>query len=163
MLRHKTHQKAKSGEHRGIQVFCIERKCVIDEGFCHYVCPKTRECPLWSDNNELLRSYAKPIYYNQQVETIYPATERLDPRISAETQNRVSFTPNRLLETPNTIMHQMNDLRKAPGIGHVEGYKWPECECAACCSELLINLMQETHRDHRQKTQQSIHDKTTLA
>jgi hypothetical protein len=143
-------------------VFCIERNCVIEEGFCHYVCPKTRECPRWKGNNEVLRAYAKPIYYNQQVETAYPPTERLDPRVSAETQHRVNFTPNRLLETPNTTIHQLNDLRKAPWIGHVEGYQWPECECVACCSELLINLMQETHRSHRQKTQQPFNGKAAL-
>lgn len=162
MLQKKVHKKAKSGGRQGIHVFCIERKCVIEEGFCHYVCPKTRECPLWNDDNQLFRSIAKPIYYDQRLETDLPTTEQLDPCISTEKHYRGSFIPNRLLETPNTIMHQVNDLRKAPWIGHVEGYKWPECECAACCSELLINLMQET-RSHRQKTQQPLNGKASLA
>ena len=151
-----------SGRARNIHVFCVERKCVIEEGFCRYVCPKTHECPLWRDEHKILRSMGKPIYYDQRPSQFTHSREQLEPNTLTPKQHSVNFIPNQFLETSAPTMHQFNELRKAPGIGHVEGYKWPECECAACCSELLMNLMQETHNSYRQKTQQSSHTQIAL-
>jgi hypothetical protein len=162
LLRKNAKQTATSGRARNIHVFCVERKCVIEEGFCRYVCPQTHECLLWRDEHEILRSMAKPIYYDQRPSPFTHTREPLKPRTLTPKQHSVNFIPNQFLETPPPTMHQFNELRKAPGIGHVEGYKWPECECAACCSELLMNLMQETYSSYRQKSQQSSHTQSAL-
>lgn len=150
-----------SGKRQGLHVFCIERHCIIEEGFCRYVCPQTRECPLWRRARERQASHsiAKPIYYDQQVDTVFPTIIPHDSRRVMEPPRQASFTPSGELDIPHIVMHQMSELRKAPGSGHVQGYKWPECECAACCSELLINLMQDNQRSPRSQTHHSIRDK----
>lgn len=162
MLGKNAKQLAKSGSVRNIHVFCVERKCVIEEGFCRYVCPESQECSFWRDERELFRQMTKPIFYDQRLSQFANTKEQLKPNTLTPKQHSVNFTPDPFLETSPATMNRFNELRKAPWIGHVEGYKWPECECAACCSELLINLMQETHSSSRQKTQHSSHTQTAL-
>ncbi|MCW4041820.1 MAG: hypothetical protein NWE83_13855 [Candidatus Bathyarchaeota archaeon] len=162
MLRNNAPRMAKSGRDRDIHVFCVERNCVIEEGFCHYVCPKTQECPLWNRNHELFHSMTKPIYYDQRPRPDLPAMKPRQPHTLPTKPHPVNFLPNQVLESPTTTIHQVNDLRNAPWIGHVKGYKWPECECPACCSELLINLMRETHKSYRQKPQNLSHKQASL-
>jgi hypothetical protein len=153
LLRTNARQTAKSERGQGIHVFCVERNCAIEEGFCHYVCPNVQECPLWRSDHELVRSMTKPIYYDQRPRRLLPNVEdRKPPRPSAKHQTG-NYIPNRLLLNSTSTMHQVRDLQNVPWIGHADGYKWPECECPACCSELLINLMQDTHKSHRQKPQ----------
>ena len=161
MVRKNAKQTATSGKARSIHVYCVERKCVIEDGFCRYVCPQTHECLLWRNEHEIFRSMTKPIYYDQQPNRFTYTGEQLTPHTLTPKKQPVDYIPNQFLETSALTMHQFNELRNAPGIGHVEGYKWPECECAACCSELLMNLMQETS-SYRQKTQQSSHTQAAL-
>jgi hypothetical protein len=155
-------QTATSGRAHNVHVFCVERKCVIEDGFCRYVCPQTHECHLWREEHNILRSIAKPIYYNQRSSQSTHVKEELKPHTLTPKQHSVNFIPNQSFETSPPTIHQFNELRQAPWIGHVEGYKWPECECAACCSEMLMDLMQETYRSYRQKTQQSFHTQAKL-
>jgi hypothetical protein len=155
-------KNAKHTQSEGVRnsyVFCVERKCVIEEEFCRYVCPKTQDCPLWHDEYEIFRQRSQPIYYDQRSSRVAHTLKQHTPNTLTPQQHSVNFISNQFLETASTSVHQFNDLRKAPGIGHVEGYKWPECECPACCSELLINLMQETY-SFQQKTQHSSHTHT---
>ena len=119
---------------------CPVKQIHVDVSFCHHVCSYHDACTVHATCSSQPTPDCDPVIPLTTADLEQLTQLGVNP-LQHKGQN-LNGIQDRYLHDPLGTKRQVDALREMPWINHHTACEWPTCACLACCSALIISVIE---------------------